>query len=123
MKNCILIVLFILPLTMVGQSSKKVELIYQGKNTLILNDGIKYDVVLERPYYYVNDPDIKQSKVIKKETVHLSRVIIIEKKGQHKRLVEWVGKDNIFYESANMSLQRLKRDYLYDESKTRLSVN
>ena len=114
MKRNLLLFLFFISLVSYAQTSSKAEILYKSKDIIVLNDGVKYKVVIERPYYYVNDAAVQQYKQVGEKVLQLNRVLILKNEKDHKRLIEWLDEGKKVYESSNISLAQLRRDYLYD---------
>ncbi len=94
---------FFLLLTVSGYSQvlSKINIIYEYRDTLVMNDGTKYKIIEKTPLYAVTDTTIQLKYTVNDKTLILNRVLLVEEKEKEKNqmeLIEWVKGKMVFYQ-------------------------
>lgn len=79
-----------------SQILTKERIIYEYKDQLVMNDGISYKILTNKPFYEVSDLSIPQHKTIKDHVLRLNRVLVLRSDLKYAQLIEWI-KDNMRY--------------------------
>lgn len=115
MKKIILLLFIAFPALSQAQKATKTQIIYEAKDVLVLNNGGRYEIILEQPFYHVNDPEIVHYKELDNQvTLKLNRILILRNKKGFKKLVEWSGNTIKYHELSHISGSQVKERFQND---------
>ncbi|MFC5045360.1 hypothetical protein ACFSTE_17625 [Aquimarina hainanensis] len=99
MKKILLVLILFSTLSHYGQTLSETHIIYGYKNIIIMDNGQKFTIVNETPFYEVHDNSIPQLYELQDHVLRLNRVIVMrDDEGTYKKLIEWVKHQMTFYE-------------------------
>ncbi|MDH7446539.1 hypothetical protein [Aquimarina sp. 2201CG14-23] len=98
MKSILFSFFMMIAISSYGQVLSKTNIIFESKDSIVMNDGKKYKIIKETPLYAVADTTIKLRYSFKDKTLILNRVLLIKEKDKPKQLIEWVKGKMIYYE-------------------------
>ncbi|WP_106793726.1 hypothetical protein [Aquimarina sp. Aq78] len=115
MKKLLLLVFLFISLQNYAQSLSKTRIIYEHKDQIVMNNGKRYKILVNKPFYSVSDTTIKKYKqYANHHLLRLNRVLILSNDEEYIELIEWVKEDMKLYESRELSDFNLKENNISD---------
>ncbi len=103
MKRILLFFWLCIGFNIYAQSDSEIEIIYEYKNQMILNDGKTYKVLSNKPFYAVYDNSIQVYQEVDEHILRLNRVLLLSYDDDKKiKLIEWVKKEMRLYERRDV---------------------
>ena len=113
--NKFLLSLFIIfSITSYGQSLSKTHVIYESKDQIVLNNGLQYKILVDKPFFEVTDPTVEKNIQVVEHTLRLNRVLILQSDNEYKELIEWTKGNMKFYESRELVRFNLEGNNISD---------
>ncbi|WP_109300677.1 hypothetical protein [Aquimarina sp. AU474] len=117
MKRILLLVFLCISANNYAQSLSKTKVIYERKDQIVLNNGLQYQILAEKPFYEISDSSIKKHLTIADHVLMLNRILVIRRDNEYKELIEWVEKDTRFYDSRDITEFKSIENYVSDYKK------
>ncbi|MDY8136261.1 hypothetical protein [Aquimarina sp. 2201CG5-10] len=100
MRKITLLVLILFSIKQYGQCLSKVQIIYEYKDIIVLNNGKQYQVTGQIPFYEIKDTSILRFRKVDGNIMSLNRILKIQndKDKEYRELIEWTKDKVTFYQ-------------------------
>ncbi len=102
MKRVLLLVFLCISVSNYAQSLSKTSVLYERKDQIVLNDGLQYRILGEKPFYQITDSSIQKYLTVSDDVLMLNRILVIRRGNQFIELIEWIKEDLRFYDSRDI---------------------